>query len=142
MAWVILSEVDLASTLAGPELEKIKAAALKIGQPDCVAAALSEAVEEARGYIAACPQNVMGPVGMIPERLRAVTLDIAAHRVLTRVMMVPNEARRMRWEEANRKLRDVAACKMLVEDPAAAGPVGEAGLGFPGPRVTKRNDEG
>lgn len=141
MPWIILTEMDLASTLAGPEIEKIKAAALKIGQPDCIEEALREAVDEVRGYIAGCAINTMGPEGMIPQRLKAATLDIAAHRVLTRVLMVPNEARKLRWEEANRKLRDVAACRMAVEDPSPAGPAAEQKTGFPAPMVTRRESE-
>lgn len=141
MAWITLTEMDLASTLAGPEIEKIKLAALKIDQPNCVLEALSEAVDEVRGYIAACSRHAMGPEGTLPERLKAAALDIAAHRVLTRVMLLPNEARKLRWEEANRKLRDVAAGKMLVEDPMTPAAAAEQGTSFPPPVVTKRVDE-
>ena len=141
MAWIELTETHLASALAGPEIEKIKAAALKVGQPDCIVEALREAIDEVRGYIAANALAVMGVEGTVPERLKAATLDIAAHRVLTRVLLVPNEARKLRWEEANRKLRDVSSGKMRVEDPIPQGPVTEQGAGYPSPMVTRRPDD-
>jgi len=120
MAWITLTDEDLASTLAGPEITQIRAAALKLDQPDPIEQALQESIDYVRGFIAACPQNTMGEAGTIPERLKYCTLDVAAHKTLSRVLISPNKARHARYEDALRTLKEVANCKFLPEDPTPA----------------------
>jgi len=136
MAWITLSEDDLTSVLAGPEIDKIKIAALKLGQDDPIQAALDEAVSECRGYVAACSRNQLGEGETIPSRLKGKVLDIAAHRVLTRVLQVPNGARQSRYDDAQKLFILVSKCQFEVERPANLpdDPL-EDGPQYPGPII-------
>ena len=117
MAWITITKDHLASTLTGPEISAIEQAALKSGQEDPIEQAIREGVDYVRGFVAACKENRMGPADTVPERLIYPTIDIIAHKVLTRVMITPKNMRHERYKEALATLKCVAQCDFIVEDP-------------------------
>jgi hypothetical protein len=78
-------------------------------------------VDEIRGYVAACGSNTLGPAGTLPPRLIAAALAIFRHRAATRLPGMSgliDDLRQREYDDALRQLRDVAACRFAVEEPA------------------------
>lgn len=118
MAWAAITEADVLTVMAGPELEAIRAAALKSGQVDPLAPTISDVTDLARGYIAV--HNTLGPDGTIPSKLMTACLDIVASRIPQRVGHDPSEGRKTKEKEAIRLLERVSDGRFRVEEPATA----------------------
>lgn len=118
MAWAAITEADILTVMAGPELEAIRAAALKAGQADPVAPTITDVTDLVRGYVAV--RNTLGPDGTIPSKLQTSALDIIASRIPQRVNHDPSEGRKTKEKEAIRLLERVADGKFRVEEPTTA----------------------
>lgn len=121
MAWITPTETHLLTRMSGAELDAFRAAALGTGQADPIADQLAHTVEMARGYIAGCRQNVLGPEGTVPEKLLGAVLDLTVVEVEKRAagsMIDPQGVRQTASREAMTILRDVAACRFVIEKPA------------------------
>ncbi|MDR2674846.1 MAG: DUF1320 domain-containing protein [Opitutaceae bacterium] len=148
--WIIPTRTDLTRALTGPELEAVETAAVESGAPDPLPGTLAAAVQLARGYIAACPRNRLGPADSIPDALLSSVVAIARWNLLTRFPDVglTSDARRAEYSDALTTLRDCAACKFAVEappdEPAAPEAVHypEAAAGCRELRVTLNHTEG
>jgi phage gp36-like protein len=79
-------------------------------------------VQEVRGYIAAYPQNKLGEGVTIPAELETAACAIARYRALNRlpVKSLLTETRIGEYKDALALLRDVAAGKFAIEQPATA----------------------
>jgi hypothetical protein len=118
MAWAAITEADVVTRISGTELEAYRAAALADGQVDPVAPAILQVTDLARGYIAACKENILGPDGTLPSKLKAPILDLIIVDIIKRLPgMVIDQARSDAQDAAIRLLEQVAACKFAVEEP-------------------------
>lgn len=121
MAWITLTEARLKTRISGTELEAFRAAALGAGQADPVAAVLADITRQVRGYVAGCARNQLGAAGTIPDELESAALDLAIIPVMTRAggtLLDPKGARKDAADKAREMLRDVAACRLAIEQPA------------------------
>lgn len=139
MSWTTLTvDTDLARRITAPELTAARSAAIAAGQDDPVPGVLAQAIDEARGYLAARPAGSMGPAGTLPPQVHAAVLDITIWRALTRlnVARLLTDARRQTYADAIALLRDIAAGRVVVEAPATL--TTEDLPAVPTPRITKR----
>ena len=132
-----MTEADLLTQISGPELEAIRAAALGTGQVDPIQPTLDLVTREVRGYVAACANNTLGAAGTLPDELIAHTVALAIMRIMPRAAgLVIGESREKAAEAARAVLRDVAGCRMALEQPATAS---TEVIGAPSPSVTARD---
>ena len=119
MAWITLTEDNLAERLAAAELTAVQTAATgDAGNP--VPEVLESVVAEVRGRVAANDRNDLGPAGTIPEELKAAALALARWRVLSRLpgmRMLQDDARRMEYTDALALLAAVANDNFAIEQP-------------------------
>lgn len=123
MAWRAITEADVLTRISGPELEGFREAALADDQTDPVDDILGQVTNDIRGYVAACRQNTVGEAGTIPESLLGTALDLIVIEIQTRaagILIDPENVRKSKMERAERRLRDVAACKFAIEQPEDA----------------------
>lgn len=120
MAWITITEADLLTQISGAELSSIRAAVLGSGQADPVASTITQTVRYVRGRVAACADNQVGPAGTIPDELLSQALAIIVLEFMRRpggLQVDPEGARMRAGENAERILRDVAACNVVLEQP-------------------------
>lgn len=114
MSWITPSADDAKTRLTGAELAAYRTAALAAGQADPLTQVMLDAVNEARGYIAA-GGYAMGAAGTIPPQTLAPALAIICYRLATRLPIGVKEDRRKQYEDALAYFRDVAAKRTLIE---------------------------
>lgn len=119
MAWITLTEADVLRTLAGPELQALKTAALAAGQDSPLPGVILDAANEVRGYIAANRANRLGPAGTISDKLRSAALAMVRYRLADRlpVKSLLTQTRIDENNDAIKLLRDVAAARFVVDEP-------------------------
>lgn len=138
MAWITLSESDLATAITGPELNAVKTAALRSGQDDPVAAELAQVTREVRGRVKACNCNTLGAAGTIPDECKTATIDICVYRLAKRLPAgVLNPTREKANDQALAFLRDVAACDVVLEQPESGTESDEISSSPPVPRICR-----
>ena len=136
MPWVAITEADVVKVLAGPELDSYRSAALEDGQADPVAPAIDAVTQEIHGYVQACARNVLGPDGTIPSRLLDCALALLAVRIPARVGRDPRPVRKDAAAAALAQLKDVAACKFMVDPPAPDLPPSTEPSSAPSPHIS------
>ena len=119
MNWTALKEIDLSARLSQTELSVLK----RVGgssSTTSTATLINQATEEARGYIAACSRNSLGPQGTLPESLHAAALDMVRYRLITRLpasgLMTPE--RKAEYQNALNLLEKVASCQFGISGPS------------------------
>lgn len=119
MAWRAITQDDVLTALTGPELSATRTAAIAVGQADPLPAVIQSVTDEVRGYIAGSVSITLGAEGTIPDKLVNTACDMAVWYLLKRlpVKSLITEARRDAYDEAMRKLRDVAANRFRIEMP-------------------------
>lgn len=122
MAWITLTTEHIRRSLTGAELSAVQTTALGEGQSDPLPATLDGVVKEIRGYVSACERNTLGDGETIPDELLDAAIAIARWRALTRlpVARLATEQRREENDAAVRLLREVAACRFRIAQPATA----------------------
>ena len=134
MAWKKPTEQDLTSRLSQREVAAYSRTS-EFGT-DTVEAVLAQATGFARDAIRSGGRCSLSPNdGEIPEGLFRPVLAIAILDLLTRLNVVPNDARRDAAKEAESYLRDVSSGKIVPEsytyagavEPKAAGPLADDG---------------
>ena len=122
MSWITLTETDIITKLSGPELAAMKTAALQSGQSSPLPEVISQVVREVRAYVASCNRNTVGEGATIPDELLGAALIRIRFELATRlpVSSLLTEDRRTANSNALTLLRDAAACKFAVEQPANA----------------------
>lgn len=121
--WVEITEADLLTGISGPELAGIRSAALATGQSDPVQPTLDQVARLIRGRAAACRHNRLGAGNTIPDELTEAAVAIAVMRLPARaagLTIDPDGARQSAADDAQDLLKEVAACRFAVEQPAAA----------------------
>ncbi|MBB5033167.1 phage protein Gp36 family protein [Prosthecobacter vanneervenii] len=137
MAWTSITADALKDEgiISASEYASITAVSLPDGVTGAqvVAQVIANAVAEARGYIAANSENILGIEGTVPDELRASVLVIIRHRVFTRLPKMKallDDLRVKEYDEAMRKLRDVSnGTFKLVQPITPADPDQQAGGG-------------
>jgi len=122
MSWSPITEADLLNVLAGPELDAYRAAALASGQADPIAPTIQDVVGMVRGYVEGCLRNrADADPTTIPDKLKPAALDILAVRIPRRAAGTePTETRADAEQQAIDLLKDVAACRFGIDQPASA----------------------
>jgi len=120
--WIYVSESDVLTRLSGPEAAAMKTAALQTGQANPLPEVITQVVREVRGYVKACARNTLGDGETIPDEILGAAINRIRYDLATR-LPVPSLLTEARLE-ANRAaialLRDVAACRFTLEQPATA----------------------
>lgn len=135
MSWSALSEDEVISRFTSTEEQLLQRAALASPGISPLADILSQVTNEVRGYIAAAKGNSLGASGTIPDEVRGAAIAMARWRLAGRVAvgsagtLLQGETRRKEYEDALALLKDVAAGKMRVENPAAEIPVDAPSFG-------------
>ena len=124
MSWVTLTESDILTRLAAPELAAIKTAATAAGQENPLPGILAQVTREVRAYTAACERNTLGPEGTIPDELSLAALNRVRYELATRLpaKSLLTEARVESNRAALAMLKDAAACRFLIVQPAEPSP--------------------
>jgi hypothetical protein len=117
--WIALTEADILTAANAPSLAAARTAVLKAGQADPLPEAIEQVTREVRGRVAACAKNSLGDAGTIPDECKAAAIDMCVYRLCKRLgaaLLTPIVA------DANANaiafMKDVAACDVLVEQPA------------------------
>jgi phage gp36-like protein len=132
--WREITEDDLRGVLNEAEYSAYQSAVTGDGQ-DPAADAIAAAVGQARGYIAASPQNTLEAGLTLPARCILAVCHIIRVELLTRLDLEVSEPRMAAKRDAIQFLRDVAAGKVAVEDPTGDG---TESFATPRPIVTAR----
>jgi phage gp36-like protein len=121
MAWQTISDSDIATRLAGPEVDALRETALADGQSDPVPEIVGQVVDEVRGYVAAGGYT-LGAGATIPGKLLGASLAIARYRCATRLPgeSFLSDSRKEEYRDAIRLLERVADGKFAIEEPAEA----------------------
>jgi phage gp36-like protein len=116
--WIEITEADVQTRLAGAELSAYRSAGKASGQPDPLPEIITAVVDEVRGYVAACSRNTLGIGTTIPAKLKASALSMIRYRLITRLPLTIGEERKQEYRDALDLMREVAACRFAVEEPA------------------------
>lgn len=149
--WIALTEEKLLTRISGPELAAFRSVALADGQADPVQGLFDAITRKVRSRVAACTQNKLGPEGTIPDEILSDALALCVMDIMTRpagTVIDPNDARTKAATQAEQNLRDVASCKIMIEQPPTNEESTEV-IGAPSPSFgerrryfTRRNQEG
>lgn len=118
MIWITLTEDDVLTRLAGPELSAYRTAAKASGQADPLPEIISGVVQEARGRVAKAGYTAEDE-DAIPEQIKHHVLAIIRYRLVTRLPLEVKESRRKEYEDAMQFLREVAAGDVVLDDAAS-----------------------
>jgi hypothetical protein len=125
MAWntILPTHLKDEGLLSASEYASVTTASLPEGKTgeQVTAEVISSVITDARGYIAANAENILGVEGTIPDELRATVLIIVRYRVFTRLPKMKallDELRVNEYKEAMSKLRnDVPSGKFKLVQP-------------------------
>lgn len=117
--WITLTEADVLTRLAGPELAALKSAATAAGQTNPLPEVTAQIVREVRGYVAAGRQVELGVEGTIPDELLSAALSRVRFELATRlpVASLLTDARREANRDAVTLLGRVSRAEFLVVPP-------------------------
>lgn len=134
--WIELTEEKFQEQLSGPEAKALQTAALGTGQPEPLGATLAKVVQQVRGYIAANPSNRLAEGSTIPAELESAAIAIVRYIALNRlpVKSLLTDTRVGEYKDALAQLRDVAAGRFAIEQPAR--PSEQITTGTSAPKIT------
>lgn len=128
MAWAELTVDAITSQLGAHELQALRTLQLEPGKPDPLTEVQAMVLAQVRSYIPALRADPTVAPGLLPESLHGVTLDVARHRLCTRLAVgaqaakwLHSEPRQKAYEDALAYLRDVARGLIAVEPPPVSG---------------------
>jgi len=138
VSWITLTEADVLSKLAAPELAAMKSAALGVAQANPLPEVIAQIVREVRGYVAACDSNRLGTGATIPDELLGAAINRVRYELATRlpVASLLTDARKEANREATALLVRVSTCSFRLEQPAEVS--GENLAAPPAPRIRPR----
>ena len=122
MSWITIAEADVLTQLSAPELAALKTAAVGGGPANPLPEVIAQVVREVRGYVAACANNTLGEGATIPDELLGAAVSRIRYELATR-LPVPSlltEDRRTANANALSMLRDAAACRIALAQPATS----------------------
>lgn len=110
--WRAVTEADVSTRLSGRELVAYRNAALGPAEVDPIANLIETVTNKVRGYIAGNPDNVLGPVGTLPETQIDTALALLVVRVMSRCygeVLDPSGQRKSDADSAEALLKLIAA---------------------------------
>lgn len=127
--WIAITVSTLNEAKIAALVTACDTAALAIGQPGRATGIIQGVIDEVRNSVATCRGNrVDGDETTIPKSLRRVAVCMILAQLKSAIEEPLTDDETKELDRADRKLRDVAACKLTVEQPDApvAAPI-EAG---------------
>lgn len=121
MSWKLITETEFLEQCTGAETKAIQEAALKAGQAEPLTAMIAKVVQEVRARVAANPENRLDDGrDKIPQECEADAIAIMRYRALNRlpVKSLLTETRIQEYKDARDNLKDVAAGRIKIEQPA------------------------
>jgi hypothetical protein len=119
MSWISITVDTLNEAKVAALIDAASTAALADGQADRAAGLIQGIVNEIRNAVATCRTNqVDEDLTTIPESLRDLAVDLIIARLKTAVETDLTQDERDNVAERRRQLRDIAACKLVVDQPA------------------------
>lgn len=114
--WNVLTEADVLTRLAGPEVAALKTVALAAGQANPLPEIVTQACHRVRGALEAAGYTLPAS-NAIPEELEGAALDIIRWRLINRLpgmKMLATPEREKDFDDAVDLLKQVAAGKFKV----------------------------
>jgi len=127
MAWRALTVADIKKKLSGGEYENVEAQLTETGVT--VQSVIDSATDYIRGFVAANPDNTLGPVGTIPSRLidsavAYIIPELYGHTV--GMMLDQDDVRTKAAARADKVFNAVANKKFAIDEPETASTEEEA----------------
>jgi hypothetical protein len=121
MPWIAITIDTLKEAKVAALIEACDSAALGDGQPNRSAGLIQGVVNEIRNAVATCRTNqVDEDLTTIPESLRDLAVDLINARLKGAIENELMQDERDNVAERRRQLRDIAACKLVVDQPDTA----------------------
>ncbi|HRQ89184.1 MAG TPA: DUF1320 family protein [Bacteroidia bacterium] len=145
--WIELTPDDVRDNMNATELTAYRTKLAGPGTPDPLPGIIAQVVYQIRGAVRSCGKNRLHETAtLIPRSAEHHAVVLVLYRLANRFRLDVTEDRRAEWREANRWLRDVAACQYDIEPPTdeadAAGPVNGPNICRPNRTMSRRDQEG
>lgn len=142
-SWIPLTEDHLG--LNNAETQAYREAHLRDNQADRLPDILKQVVMQVRGAVRSCRSNQLSPdPDLIPESATYYAGAIARYRLMSSFPGGVSTPRQEEYKEAIAWLRDVAACRFLIESPGESddtpAPI-KAGPRITRPTLTQRRED-
>ncbi len=119
MGWRKVTETDLTSALSRAEVEAYRAGSDIDSDP--VEASIADVVAQVRGYIRTGGAAVLDPdESTLPASLVRPAMNYLRYEILTRMDIVPNDARKAAWEKAQELFEQIRKGEYVPESHGAA----------------------
>ena len=142
-SWIALTEDHVG--LNNAERTAYRESLLRDDQSDRLVQILKEVVMQVRGAVRSCRNNVLAPdPDLIPESAAYYAGSIARYRLMTNFPGGISAERAQEYKDAITWLKDVAACKFVIESPGLseeAGAPRKARPSFTTPTPTQGRDQ-
>lgn len=130
MPWITPTLEQCQQRITGAEWQALHRAATQASQDGEAMAqdVITNTVTRIRGRVAARPENLLGPEGMIPDELMTCFLALWVYDFITRLpgmSKLLDERRLEAWKSAESELRHVAEGKIKLVQPATPAPPSE-----------------
>lgn len=122
MSWTTITADAVQSRITDAELVAARTAAIKAGQADPLAEAISRVTQEVRGRVAANASNTLGDGDTIPSECEDAAIAVIIFRLYSRLPITMPQERKDAKDDALAFLRDVADGKVAIVAPATASP--------------------
>jgi hypothetical protein len=118
MSWLALTLDTLYEAKVAALVDACDSAALAEGQANRAAGIIQGVVSEIRNAVATCKNNrVDSDTTKIPNSQRDLAVDLIVARLKNTLEMPLTEDERTNVSERRRQLRDIAECKLVVDEP-------------------------
>lgn len=118
MSWIAITVDTLNEAKIAALIDACSTAALADGQADRAAGLIQGVVNEIRNAVATCRSNqVDEDATTIPESQRDLAVDLIIARLKNAIEQPLTEDERANVTERRRQLRDIAECKLVVDQP-------------------------
>lgn len=126
MSWRAITEDDIRSALTAPEDEAYRSQLLSSGQTDPLEIVKQQVVTEFRNAIRSCPKNRLHATATyLPEGSIYHAVAVIRYRLLSRLAIgeqdQPGDARTNEFNLAMSWLKEVRACREMIEAPDGDG---------------------
>jgi hypothetical protein len=118
MSWTTITIETLYEAKIAALVDACNEAALGTSQPSRVPGIIQGVVSEIRNAVATCNHNqVDADPTTVPASQRDLAVDLITARLKNAIEQPLTDAERSNLVERRRQLRDIAACKLVVDQP-------------------------
>lgn len=130
MAWIPITYETLQAYLVGAQLDAVETAALATGQTSPFDEVAPSIVSKIRSFIAGCASNILDPdPTLIPASLKDTAAALIIEAMQPRLLLELTDDQRRAADNARSYLRDIAACRVKVDDIETVGAFQNTGVG-------------